>query len=75
MIVEKTLTPEMKVVDNMLYVTNAEKGSSLEIITIVGNRIQKLEAKSSTFTYDLNGLAKGIYIFKMGEIVRKFVVK
>ncbi|MDL2222886.1 hypothetical protein LJB98_02175 [Bacteroidales bacterium OttesenSCG-928-M11] len=74
-LIEKNQLPEMKVVDNMLYVSNAEKGSYLEIITIVGNTVQKIEAKTPAFGYDLNGLSKGIYIFKMGEVVRKFVVK
>ncbi|GHT72721.1 hypothetical protein AGMMS50262_02280 [Bacteroidia bacterium] len=73
-VTEETLIPELNVVNNTLYVKNAPVGAKLEIITIVGNKVLVLEMKASEATYTLN-LPKAIYIFKIGGVVRKFVLK
>jgi hypothetical protein len=73
-VVDETLTPELNVVNNILYVKNARIGSHLEIITIVGNKVCDFELKSVSASYELN-LPKAIYIFKLEGVVRKFVIK
>ena len=73
-VTEEILIPELSVINNTLYVKNAPIGEKLEIITIVGNKVLELEMKSSEATYTLN-LPKAIYIFKLGGVVRKFIIK
>jgi len=73
-VAEEVLLPELNVVNNVLYVKNAPVGKTLEIITIVGSKVRKIEMKSSEGTYELN-LPKAIYIFKLEGVVRKFVIK
>jgi len=72
--VEETNTPEINVIDNKLYVKNAPVGSHLEVITIVGNKVKDIEMKTVEGVYELN-LPKGIYIFRLEGVVRKFVIK
>lgn len=72
--VEETDSPEISVVDNKLYVKNARIGSELEVITIVGNKVKSIKMKTSQGEYELN-LPKGIYIFRLEGVVRKFVIK
>ena len=73
-VVEDTVTPELSVVNGVLYVKDARIGSHIEIITIVGNKIRDIEIKSSSGSYEL-ALPKAIYIFKLEGVVRKFVIK
>ncbi len=72
--VSEEMLPELSVVDNVLYVKNAPIGSTIEIITIVGNKVHEIELKSRESSYQLN-LPKAIYIFKLNGVVRKFVIK
>ena len=73
-VIEETLTPELSVVDNVLSVKNARVGSRLEIISIVGNKVDSIEMKTSSGNYELR-LPKAIYIFKLEGVVRKFIIK
>lgn len=73
--VEEAKTPEINVVNNVLYVKNAPIGSRLEIVSIVGSKLKEIEMKSSSATYDLSNLPKAIYIFKLEGVVRKFVIR
>ena len=73
-VIEDTPTPELSVVDNVLSVKNARVGSRLEIITIVGNKVDEIEMKTTSGNYELR-LSKAIYIFKLEGVVRKFVIR
>jgi hypothetical protein len=66
--------PELSLVNNVLYVKNAPIGSHLEIITIVGNKVQEITMKSHEAAIELT-LPKAIYIFRIEGVVRKFIIK
>lgn len=59
---------------NVLVVKNAPIGKKIEVYSIVGNKMKEIEIKSSYGEYSLD-LPKSIYIIKLGEIVRKYVIK
>lgn len=65
---------EISVVGNRLKVENALVGSKLEIYSIVGIKVLEIEIKYSTGDYPLN-IAKGYYIVRLDETVRKIVVR
>ncbi len=73
-IVEEVNVPELTLINNTLHIENAPIGSHLEVVTIVGNKILDIKIKTSSATCELN-LPKGIYIFKLGGVVKKFIVK
>jgi hypothetical protein len=73
-IVEESTLPELNVVNNILYVKNAPIGKNVEIFTIIGSKEREIEMKATVVTHELN-LPKGIYIFKLDGVVRKFVIK
>ena len=73
-VIEETPTPELSVADNILSVKNARIGSRLEIISIVGNKVDNIEMKTTSGNYELR-LPKAIYIFKLEGVVRKFVIR
>ncbi|MCL1937188.1 MAG: hypothetical protein FWF52_02185 [Candidatus Azobacteroides sp.] len=72
--VEETISPEMNVVNNILYIKNAPIGAKLQVISIVGNKVREIEMKNSEGVYELN-LPRAIYIFKLEGMVRKFVIR
>jgi len=73
--VEEVVSPEMTVVDgNRLRVRNAPVGRKVEIFTILGNKVRQIEIKSSEEEYELK-LPRAIYIFRMDEVVRKYVIR
>ena len=71
---EETLSPEMSVANNTIYIKNAPVNAKLQIITIVGNKVREIEITDREFSQVLN-LPKGIYIFKLEGMVRKFFIK
>lgn len=73
-VVEEIILPELNVINNVLYIKNAPIGAKVEIITIVGNKVCRIEMKSKDGVYELN-LPKAIYIFRLEGVVRKFVIK
>jgi hypothetical protein len=73
-VTEETVLPELNVVNNILYIKNATAGTKVEIITILGNKVRQIEMTASEGTYELS-LPKAIYIFKLGGVVRKFIIK
>jgi hypothetical protein len=73
-VASETVTPEMYVSDNVLYIKDAQVGAHLQIITIVGNKVREIEIQSRDVAYELD-LPKAIYIFKLQGTVRKFVIK
>ncbi|MDH8702698.1 hypothetical protein M2138_002066 [Dysgonomonadaceae bacterium PH5-43] len=66
--------PELSIVDNKLQVKNAPIGAKIEILTIVGSKVKELEIKTKNESFELN-LPRAIYIFKLNETVRKFVIR
>jgi hypothetical protein len=73
-VTEEIVTPELSVVNNVLYIKNAPIGSRLEIITIVGNKVLEIKIKTNNSNHELN-LPRAIYIFKLEDVVRKFVIR
>ena len=74
MMTEEAPVPTMRVVDNILYVTDAPIGAKIQIISIVGNKVREIIVQESNASYVLN-LPKTIYIFKMEGMVRKFIIR
>lgn len=69
-------TPEVEisVTDNKIRVNNAIVGSKLEIYSVVGVKVVEFEIKYTSGDYAIN-LAKGYYIVRIGETVRKIVIR
>jgi len=72
--IEEQVTPEMVFSNNKLYMKNAPVGKSVEVYSIIGNKIKEIKITSSEFEQELN-LRRGIYIFKVGISVWKSVIK
>lgn len=60
--------------DNRVRVQNAEPGARMEVYNIVGVRLTTIRIESADVTVQVN-LPKGYYIFKIGNVVRKVVIK
>jgi hypothetical protein len=71
---EKPPSPEVVAIDNRIKVTNAPVGSKLEIYSVVGIKIVEIEMKQSSGEYTVN-IAKGYYIIRIGETVRKVAIR
>lgn len=69
-------TPPVEViaVDDRIKVTNAPTGSKLEIYSVVGIKVAEIEIKGSSGEYPVN-VAKGYYIVRIGETVRKIAIR
>lgn len=65
---------EISAYDNVIVVANAPKGSKLEIYSVVGIKVREIEMKESSGEYIVN-IAKGYYIARIGETVRKIAIK
>lgn len=74
-VVEEAASIQANVVNNILQIKNAPIGSRVEIISVVGNKVKDFEMKYNSASFDLSFLPKGIYIFKIEGIVRKFIIK
>ena len=53
---------------------NAPIGSKLEIYSVVGIKVKEIEIKQSTAEYTLN-IAKGYYIIRIADTVRKVAIR
>jgi hypothetical protein len=71
---EKPPSVEVVAIDNRIKVTNALIGSKLEIYSVVGIKIVEIEMKQSSGEYTVN-IAKGYYIIRIGETVRKVAIR
>lgn len=60
--------------DNRIVVSNAPIGSTLEIYSVVGIKVKEIEMKQSSGEYAVN-LAKGYYIVRLDDTVRKITIK
>ena len=53
---------------------NAPVGSILEIYSVVGIKVKEIEVKQSTAEYVVD-IAKGYYIIRIGDTVRKVAIR
>jgi hypothetical protein len=64
---------ELTVAGNRLIWQNVQVGKKIEIYSIVGKKMGEIPVHFSSGEYTLN-LPKGYYIFKVGNVVRKFAI-
>lgn len=57
-----------------VQVRHAEPGTTVEVYSILGVRIATARIESDSQTLSLN-LPRGYYIFKIGNVVRRVVIK
>lgn len=65
---------ELTVDANRVYVRNVIVGQTLEVFSVVGLKMDTVTMKAVAAEYTLN-VPKGYYILKIGETVRKVVIK
>lgn len=65
---------EISAYDNKIVVKNVPTGSKLEIYSVVGIRVKEIEIKQPSGEYTVD-LAKGYYIARIGETVRKIAIR
>lgn len=65
---------EISAYDNKIVVKNAPVGNKLEIYSVVGIRVKEFEIKQPDGEYAVN-LAKGYYIIRIGDTVRKVAIR
>lgn len=65
---------EISAYDNKIVVENAPAGSKLEIYSVVGIRVKEIPMKQPSGEYTVD-IAKGYYIVRIGETVRKVAIR
>jgi len=65
---------EVSATGNRIKVLHAPLDSRLEIYGIVGEKVLEIELRQSSGEYEVE-LAKGCYIVKIGETVRKIFIR
>ena len=60
--------------ENKIVVENAPVGSLLEIYSVVGTKVREIEMKQASGEYYVN-IAKGYYIIRIGDTVRKIAIR
>ena len=65
---------EISAYDNKIVVENAPIGSKLEIYSVVGIRVKEIPMKQHSGEYAVD-IAKGYYIVRIGETVRKVSIR
>ena len=65
---------EISAYDNKIVVKNAPVGSKLEIYSVVGIRVKEIKMKQPDGEYTVD-IAKGYYIVRIGETVRKVAIR
>ncbi len=65
---------EISAYDNKIVVENAPAGSKLEIYSVVGIRVKEIPMKQSSGEYTVD-IAKGYYIVRIGDTVRKVSIR
>ena len=65
---------EISAYDNKIVVENAPIGSKLEIYSVVGIRVKEIPMKQPSGEYAVD-IAKGYYIVRIGETVRKVSIR
>ena len=65
---------EISAYDNKIVVENAPAGSKLEVYSVVGIRVKEIPMKQPSGEYTVD-LAKGYYIVRIGDTVRKVSIR
>ncbi|MDH6356340.1 hypothetical protein [Parabacteroides sp. PF5-9] len=65
---------ELTAKENFIIVKNAPVGSLLQIYSVVGIKVKEIEMKEPSGEYFVN-IAKGYYIIRIGETVRKIAIR
>lgn len=65
---------EISAYDNKIVVENAPTGSKLEIYSVVGIRVKEIPMKQPSGEYTVD-IAKGYYIVRIGDTVRKVSIR
>lgn len=65
---------EITAYENRIRVENAPVGSRLEIYSVVGIKVKEIEIKQPTGEYPVD-IAKGYYIIRIGDTVRKVAIR
>ena len=73
-VTEERITPEMNIANNKLTLKNAPVGRKVEIFAIIGNKMREIKITTPDLEQELN-LPRGLYIFKMDDIVKKNYIK
>ncbi|MGM9759380.1 MAG: T9SS type A sorting domain-containing protein [Parabacteroides sp.] len=75
---QQVVTPSNEVsitaTENRIVVENAPVGSKLEIYSVVGIKVKEIDMKTPSGEYVVN-IAKGYYIIRIGETVRKIAIR
>ncbi|MEA5062928.1 MAG: T9SS type A sorting domain-containing protein [Petrimonas sp.] len=65
---------KIKVTENRLIIENLPKDGVLEVFSIVGVKVYTRKVKAGTNEYQLD-LPKGYYIVRIGDLVKKILLK
>lgn len=65
---------EITAFENKIIVNNATVGSLLEIYSVIGTKVKEIEMKETSGEYTVD-IAKGYYIIRVGETVRKIAIR
>lgn len=65
---------EISAYENRIVVSNAPLGSTLEIYSVVGIKVKEIKMKNSSGEYPVD-IAKGYYIIRVCETVRKIAIR
>lgn len=65
---------EISAFENRIVVNNAPLGSTLEIYSVVGIKVKEIKMKYTSGEYPVD-IAKGYYIIRIGETVRKIAIR
>ena len=71
---EKLSSIEITAYKNYIRVKNAPVGQILELYSVVGIKVAEIKITSSDGEYSVN-IPKGYYIIRIGETVRKVVIR
>jgi hypothetical protein len=65
---------KIKLAENRLIIENLPKDGVLEVFSIVGVKVYTRKVKAGTNEYQLD-LPKGYYIIRIGDLVKKILLK
>lgn len=65
---------EISAYENKIVVKNVPVGSKLEIYSVVGIKVKEIPMKQASGEYTVD-IAKGYYIVRIGETVRKVAIR
>lgn len=74
MAVETSAIVDIRFVDGRLQVSNLPESDKLNIYSVLGVNVATIDAKAGTNEYSVS-LSKGLYIVKVGNVVKKIAVR